>query len=94
MSDIVGQKDMKTILQLKTEKGKDAGKLQVNIDKQPEDNQFITFHWAGVDLINTDGYFGKSDPFLKFFKKVGADWLPVHKTEMIKDNLNPEWKPF
>lgn len=45
-------------------------------------------------IISTDGLFGKSDPFLKFFKKVGESWLPVHKTEMIKDNLNPEWKPF
>lgn len=44
--------------------------------------------------MNTDGYFGKSDPFLKFYKKSGDDWLPVHKTEMIKDDLNPVWKPF
>lgn len=37
--------------------------------------------------------FGKSDPFLKFFKKCdGNHWYLVHKTEMVKDNLNPEWK--
>jgi hypothetical protein len=51
--------------------------------------------WSNkINYESTDGYFGKSDPFLKFYKKVGTDWLPVHKTEMIKDNLNPDWKPF
>jgi hypothetical protein len=43
---------------------------------------------------STDGYFGKSDPFLIFYKKLGDKYFLVHKTEMIKDNLNPEWKPF
>ncbi len=47
-----------------------------------------------IILISTDGYFGKSDPFLKFFKKIGNNLVLVHKTEMIKDNLNPIWKPF
>lgn len=94
VADIVGSRDMKSELELKTAKGKPAGKLFVLVDKCPEENTFLQMHWKGVDLINTDGYFGKSDPFLRFLKKVGDDWLPVHSTEMIKDNLNPEWKPF
>ncbi|CAD8099616.1 unnamed protein product [Paramecium primaurelia] len=94
VADIVGAKDMKQEFELKDKKGKGVGTLIVNIDKQPEDNQFLQLSWIGKDLMNTDGFFGKSDPFLKFYKRVGEDWLPVHKTEMIKDNLNPEWKPF
>jgi len=25
---------------------------------------------------------------------VASEWVPVHKTEVVKDNLNPTWKPF
>lgn len=39
--------------------------------------------------------FGLSDPFLKFYKLLNQDdWVLVYRTEVVKDNLNPEWKPF
>uniref|UniRef100_A0A8D2IYC5 Copine-3 n=1 Tax=Varanus komodoensis TaxID=61221 RepID=A0A8D2IYC5_VARKO len=39
--------------------------------------------------------FGKSDPFLEFYKP-GDDgkWMLVHRTEVIKYTLDPVWKPF
>uniref|UniRef100_A0A671YM90 Copine I n=1 Tax=Sparus aurata TaxID=8175 RepID=A0A671YM90_SPAAU len=39
--------------------------------------------------------FGKSDPFLEFFKK-GDDgkWQLVHRTEVVKNNLSPTWRKF
>uniref|UniRef100_A0A8C7M9L6 Copine-3 n=1 Tax=Oncorhynchus kisutch TaxID=8019 RepID=A0A8C7M9L6_ONCKI len=39
--------------------------------------------------------FGKSDPFLEFFKQ-GDDgkWQLVHRTEVVKNNLSPSWKKF
>ena len=41
------------------------------------------------------GFFSKSDPLLCFYKWTeGNVWLPVFKTEVIKENLNPTWKPF
>ena len=47
--------------------------------------------------MNTDSYFDfwdKSDPYLKVLKiREDNSLLPVHKTEWIKDNLNPTWKP-
>uniref|UniRef100_A0A8D0BB15 Copine-2 n=1 Tax=Salvator merianae TaxID=96440 RepID=A0A8D0BB15_SALMN len=48
---------------------------------------------AGKGII-TD-LFGKSDPFLEFFKP-GDDgkWMLVHRTEVIKYTLDPVWKPF
>lgn len=85
---------MRVELEIKTKKGKHAGIVMISVDKQPEENQYLQMTWSGIDLINTDGYFGKSDPFLKFYKKVAEEWLPVHKTEFIKDNLNPDWKQF
>lgn len=42
-----------------------------------------------------DGWFGVSDPFLRFFKwHKNSDWLMVHETEFLKDNENPIWKGF
>uniref|UniRef100_A0A672KCJ2 Copine-3-like n=1 Tax=Sinocyclocheilus grahami TaxID=75366 RepID=A0A672KCJ2_SINGR len=39
--------------------------------------------------------FGKSDPFLEFFKQEeDGKWQLVHRTEVIKNNLNPSWKKF
>jgi len=45
--------------------------------------------------MNTDGWFDKSDPVLRI-KRIRADgtFNQVHETEVIKDNLNPVWKPF
>ncbi|XP_061029976.1 copine-2 isoform X3 [Eubalaena glacialis] len=43
----------------------------------------------GTDL------FGKSDPFLEFYKPGGdGKWMLVHRTEVIKYTLDPVWKPF
>uniref|UniRef100_A0A8C6LY18 Copine-3 n=1 Tax=Nothobranchius furzeri TaxID=105023 RepID=A0A8C6LY18_NOTFU len=47
---------------------------------------------AGSGTI-TD-FFGKSDPFLEFYKQTETGWQLAHRTEVIKNNLNPTWKPF
>ncbi|XP_071410323.1 copine-3 isoform X2 [Pithys albifrons albifrons] len=40
-------------------------------------------------------FFGKSDPYLEFHKQTGdGSWVMVHRTEVIKNNLNPVWRPF
>ncbi|XP_051237854.1 copine-2-like [Dicentrarchus labrax] len=40
-------------------------------------------------------FFGKSDPYLEFHKQ-GEDgkWMLVHRTEVIKNTLDPAWKSF
>jgi hypothetical protein len=42
-----------------------------------------------------DGFFGKSDPFLRFLRihSTGEKRLS-HEGETVMDNLNPIWKPF
>ncbi|EDV19303.1 uncharacterized protein TRIADDRAFT_33800 [Trichoplax adhaerens] len=57
-------------------------------------NDIITFHFHGKNLDKKD-LFGKSDPFLVFYRK-GSDgsFVAVHKTEVIKRTLNPKWKEF
>ena len=48
------------------------------------------------DLTAKDFFgFGKSDPFLTFSRSNEyGQWTVVHRTEVIKRNLQPEWKPF
>ncbi|WAR25868.1 CPNE8-like protein [Mya arenaria] len=39
--------------------------------------------------------FGKSDPFLIFYRaNPDGSYTVTHKTEVIKNTLNPTWKPF
>jgi Ca2+-dependent lipid-binding protein len=39
--------------------------------------------------------FFRSDPFLEFYRQSeNGSYNLVHRTEVIKRNLNPEWKPF
>uniref|UniRef100_A0A673BJE0 Copine-3-like n=1 Tax=Sphaeramia orbicularis TaxID=375764 RepID=A0A673BJE0_9TELE len=39
-------------------------------------------------------FFGKSDPFLEFYRETETGWQLAHRTEVVKYNLNPVWKPF
>uniref|UniRef100_A0A8C8MGW6 Copine-3 n=1 Tax=Oncorhynchus tshawytscha TaxID=74940 RepID=A0A8C8MGW6_ONCTS len=58
------------------------------------DNRIITLTLCGRKLDKKD-FFGKSDPYLEFHKQ-GDDgkWMLVHRTEVIKNTLDPVWKPF
>ncbi|XP_061876611.1 copine-3-like isoform X1 [Entelurus aequoreus] len=35
-----------------------------------------------------------SDPFLEFYKQTESGWQLAHRTEVVKNNLNPTWRPF
>uniref|UniRef100_A0A672ILH5 Copine-3 n=1 Tax=Salarias fasciatus TaxID=181472 RepID=A0A672ILH5_SALFA len=46
-------------------------------------------------LVNLSfDFFGKSDPYLEFYKQTQTGWQLAHRTEVVKNNLNPTWKPF
>jgi len=91
---IMGARKQTFIADIK-HKEKVTGKLIVRAEKVDLHCQSVSWQWSGVKLMNTDGWFGKSDPLLRFFKKkeTGENLL-VHQTEVIMDNLNPVWKPF
>nr|XP_023675551.1 copine-2-like isoform X2 [Paramormyrops kingsleyae] len=75
--------------------GKPAGKGAITITAQElSDNRVITLSLCGRKLDKKD-FFGKSDPYLEFHKE-GEDgkWMLVHRTEVIKNTLDPVWAPF
>ena len=45
--------------------------------------------------LDKKDFFGKSDPYIIISKFMeDGTWMNVHKTEIIKNTLNPDWRPF
>ncbi|KAL4657035.1 copine-2-like [Arapaima gigas] len=79
--------------------GKPAGKGSITVSSTQMPlptfiDNILKCIWMGVDFSLQD-FFGKSDPYLEFHKQ-GEDgkWMMVHRTEVIKNTLDPVWEPF
>ena len=75
--------------------GKDGfGRLHVLAEElKGRDQDTLHVKLKGVELANKDGMFGKSDPYLKFFcLRADGAVMELHKTEVIKNDLNPVWQ--
>ncbi|XP_051267076.1 copine-3 isoform X2 [Dicentrarchus labrax] len=71
-----------------------AGKGTITIcAEERTDNRVVQFEAAARKLDKKD-FFGKSDPFLEFYKQTETGWQLAHRTEVVKNNLNPTWRPF
>ena len=72
-----------------------SGKLIIRAEQGDEDVNRIMWQWSGIKLMNTSGWFSKSNPFLKFLKMNSEEkFVEAHKTYFIKHDLNPVWDPF
>ena len=71
-----------------------AGTITIHAEEVAQSRQYLTIQFAGSHLDKKD-LFGKSDPYLELHRanKDGSYSL-VHKTEYIKNTLNPVWPPF
>nr|XP_023401817.1 copine-3 [Loxodonta africana] len=93
LGQIVSSKKLTRPLMLKN--GRPAGNGTITISAEEiKDNRVVLFEMEARKLDNKD-FFGKSDPYLEFHKQTSdGNWLMVHRTEVVKNNLNPVWKPF
>ncbi|XP_065097290.1 copine-1 isoform X3 [Paramisgurnus dabryanus] len=93
LGQIVSSRKLTRPLQLKANKPAGKGAITITAD-EVRDNRAIVLEIEAKNLDKKD-LFGKSDPFLEFFKQ-GEDgkWQLVYRTEVIKNNLNPSWKKF
>ncbi|KAI7731881.1 hypothetical protein M8C21_032245, partial [Ambrosia artemisiifolia] len=75
-------------------KPKKLGQLTVHAEEELISKITAELTFRCSDLENKD-FFSKSDCFLVISKKLesGAT-IPICKTEVLKDNLNPQWKPI
>jgi len=80
-------------LDIKNPKRKQNAFILVKAEVVSTVNDELRFNIFGKQLDNKDGWFGKSDPFAVIERsREGNEWVAVHKTEVIKNNLNPKWK--
>uniref|UniRef100_A0A914WI52 Copine-3 n=1 Tax=Plectus sambesii TaxID=2011161 RepID=A0A914WI52_9BILA len=71
-----------------------SGTITICAEELQNCKEKVTFSLSARDLDKKD-FFGKSDPFLAFYKanEDGTHTI-VHRTEVIKNTLTPTWKPF
>ncbi|GCC22535.1 copine-3-like isoform X1 [Chiloscyllium punctatum] len=93
LGQIVSSKKLTRPLMLRNRRP--AGKGTITIfAEEVKDSRVVNFEAQARSLDNKD-FFGKSDPYLEFYKQTeDGRWQMVHRTEVIKNNLNPSWKPF
>lgn len=72
-------------------RGKGSIIVTAKEDTGVNEDVFLTFSAKNVDKKD---FFGKSDPFFVISRPAGAAWTVVHRSEVIKDTLNPSWRPF
>jgi hypothetical protein len=56
----------------------------------------LSFKHEIVQLKNVEGWIRKSDPFFELARQIdsagAATWDVVYRSEVVKNNLNPDWK--
>ena len=72
----------------------ETAKLYVDAEEVSGNNDLVQIQLAGVKLDKKDT-FGKSDPFYILSKGMpSGQFMIVHRSEVIKNNLNPNWRPL
>ena len=71
-----------------------AGKIIIAAEEMSACKDLACMELRGKKLDKKD-FFGLSDPFLVFYRSnEDNSYTAVHKTEVIKNTLNPTWKAF
>ncbi|KAJ7406877.1 Copine-9 [Willisornis vidua] len=71
-----------------------AGVEEVAGSDSPCPQDIVTMQLCANKLDKKD-FFGKSDPFLVFYRSNEDGTFTIcHKTEVVKNTLNPVWQPF
>ncbi|ELU11603.1 hypothetical protein CAPTEDRAFT_227478 [Capitella teleta] len=93
LGQIVGSPSNRLDKPLQGSGGK-KGTITVRAEEISSCKDVITLHFKATKLDKKD-LFGKSDPFLVFSRSnEDGSYTVVHRTEVIKNTLNPTWKPF
>ncbi|XP_075526013.1 copine-8-like isoform X3 [Dermacentor variabilis] len=93
LGELVAYQGRQVKLQLTGLSG-DCGTILLTVEEVLDCKRVIDMQWQGKKLDSKD-WFGKSDPFLEFCR-VSEDnsYTAVFRTEVVKRNLNPTWRPF
>ncbi|ESO82328.1 hypothetical protein LOTGIDRAFT_198063 [Lottia gigantea] len=73
---------------------KNSGSIIITAEELSSCKERVTLHFCAHKLDKKD-FFGKSDPFLSIYRSnEDRSFTLVHRTEVVKRNLSPTWKPF
>ncbi|KAK7504633.1 hypothetical protein BaRGS_00004119 [Batillaria attramentaria] len=75
--------------------GKRAGNSSITIRAQEvkEGGEMAQIFFKAKKLENKD-FLGKSDPYLELQRPTpDGSWQIIHRTEVVKNDLNPSWRP-
>ncbi|XP_041636751.1 copine-8 [Cheilinus undulatus] len=74
--------------------GKKCGTIIVKAEELNNCRESVMMQFCGNKLDKKD-FFGKSDPFMVFYRSNEDGTFTIcHKTEVIKNTLNPVWQAF
>ncbi|RDD37578.1 Copine-3 [Trichoplax sp. H2] len=93
LGQIVSSGTYKTTLKLRSKKS--HGTITIRAEEiSDSNNDLVSLQFKGEKLDKKD-VFGKSDPYLEIHKMSSdGSFMKIHKTEIIKNTLNPVWKTF
>ncbi|XP_065828403.1 copine-3-like [Oscarella lobularis] len=81
-------------LKYKKKEGKNVGTITIVAEVVARSNELLTLYFYARNLDKKD-FLSKSDPYLELLRTVAdGSTLVVHRTEVVKNNLNPTWRPF
>ncbi|XP_048113829.1 copine-8 isoform X4 [Alosa alosa] len=74
--------------------GKNCGTIIITAEELGNCRESVLLQFCGNKLDKKD-FFGKSDPFLVFYRShVDGTFTICHKTEVVKNTLDPVWQAF
>ncbi|XP_020204564.1 protein BONZAI 1 isoform X2 [Cajanus cajan] len=97
LSEVVTKASSRLTLRLQNKSGlggsRNLGTITVHAEETVASRSAVEMILRCSHLDNKD-VFSKSDPFLRISRMVeSGGYIPICKTEVINDNLNPKWKP-
>ena len=71
-----------------------GGSIHILSEEVSTNKDQVMLRFSANNLDNKD-FFGKSDPYLEISKSTeSGQYSVVHRTEVINNNLNPQWRQF
>ncbi|XP_038668331.1 copine-9-like isoform X2 [Scyliorhinus canicula] len=94
LGEIIGSAGSRVEKPLTGLPGKKCGTLILSAEELSNCRDIATMQLCANKLDKKD-FFGKSDPFLVFYRSNEDGTFTIcHKTEVVKNTLNPVWQPF
>ncbi|XP_054911376.1 copine-8 isoform X3 [Poeciliopsis prolifica] len=94
LGEVVGSQGSRLEKPLGGIQGKKCGTIIVKAEELNNCRESVMIQFCGTKLDKKD-FFGKSDPFLVFYRSNEDGTFTIcHKTEVVKNTLNPVWQAF